>query len=280
MNNIGNGIDALFEGISEHLQETLKAGELHTVKIDCLVPNGDQPRKTFSPVHLEELSHSIKQNGILQPIIVRFLKDDVYEIIAGERRWRAAKQAKLSVVPVVVIECDKQQAVEIGLIENLQRKNLSALEEAESYQMLIDEFDLTQQEVAHKISKSRSYVANILRLLTLPETIQNYMRSDILSAGHARNLIGLDELSALQLANEVRDHKLSVRDFERKVKQQKKGQGEKVKSQDVETDAICSLLREKLNAAVTIKFSAKEQGKIEISFENLLHLDAILARIN
>ena len=188
-----------------------------TLPIDKIEPNPDQPRNQFDEDTLQELSDSIKQYGMLQPILVT-PKDDFYEIIAGERRWRAAKLAGVKEVPVVIKDYSSQEVMEIALIENIQREDLNAIEEAQAYQTMMEKLKLTQNELAKRIGKSRTHITNTLRLLNLPEKIQEYVLDGSLSMGHARALITLDKERALKIAKRVIDEKLSVRDVENIVK--------------------------------------------------------------
>ena len=197
-------------------EEKIKDGVL-MMKTNEVEPNREQPRKNFDEDALLELADSIKQFGVLQPLLVRKRKD-YYEIIAGERRWRAAKMAGVKEVPVIIKEYTDQEILEIGLIENIQREDLNAIEEAQAYHTMMEKLHLTQNELANRIGKSRTHITNTLRLLNLPEKIQEYVLDGSLSMGHARALITLDKEKALKIAKRVIDEKLSVRDVENIVK--------------------------------------------------------------
>ena len=230
-NGLGKGLDSLIPNKNEKKpktsakiddrekkeEEVLKSGEI-MVKINQVEPNRDQPRKDFDEDALVELADSIKQFGILQPLIVQ-KKKDYYEIIAGERRWRAAKIAWVKEVPVIVKEFTDQEIVEISLIENIQRENLNPIEEAMAYKRLLEEFNLKQDEVAERVSKSRTAVTNSMRLLKLSPRVQQMIVDDMISTGHARALLAIDdEEQQYILANKIFDEKLSVRETEKLVK--------------------------------------------------------------
>ena len=249
------------------------------VKISKVGPNKDQPRKQFDEDALMELADSIKQFGIIQPLIVQE-KNGFYEIIAGERRWRAAKLAGLKEVPVIVKDYSDLEVVEISLIENIQRENLNPIEEALAYKRLLNEFKLKQDEVAERVSKSRTAVTNSMRLLKLDERVQQMVIDDMLSTGHARALLGIEdpELQAATAAK-VFDEKLSVREVEKLVKQIQNGKPEKKKEEKVH-DFIYTDLEEKMKAAVGTKVSihqnAKGKGKIEIEYYSREDLERII----
>jgi len=216
---LGRGLDSLFEengGLDE--QAAASAVKLRMMDVE---PNRDQPRRDFDEAALAELSRSIAEHGVLQPILVRPLTSGAYQIIAGERRWRAARAAGLNEIPVVVRELSDEQAMAAALIENLQREDLNPMEEATGYQKLIEAFGLTQEEVSKRLGKSRPAVANALRLLKLPESARDLLRSQKLSSGHARALLGLDNPGKIEsLAEEIASGEYSVRQTERMVKQQ------------------------------------------------------------
>ena len=216
---LGRGLDSLFEengGLDE--QAAASAVKLRMMDVE---PNRDQPRRDFDEASLAELSRSIAEHGVLQPILVRPMTSGAYQIIAGERRWRAAQAAGLSEIPVVIRELSDEQAMAAALIENLQREDLNPMEEASGYQQLMDAFSLTQEEVARKLGKSRPAVANALRLLKLPLPIKDMVRAGKLSSGHARALLGVENPTMIfPLAEEVVAGDYSVRETERRVKQQ------------------------------------------------------------
>ena len=249
-----------------------------TLPIDKIEPNPDQPRNQFDEDTLQELADSIKQYGMLQPILVT-PKDDFYEIIAGERRWRAAKLAGVKEVPVIEKEYTDQEILEIGLIENIQRENLNPIEEAIAYKRLLEEFNLKQDEVAERVSKSRTAVTNSMRLLKLSDKVQQMIIDDMISTGHARALLAIDD-PELQytLANKIFDEKLSVRETEKLVKEIKNPKKPKEKK-PVANSFIYQDLEEKMKSVfgtkVSIAAKGKGKGKIEIEYysdDELEHL--------
>ena len=250
------------------------------VKLSEIVPNSQQPRKDFDEDALLELSESIKQFGILQPLLVQ-KKGKYYEIIAGERRWRAAKLAGLKTAPVIIKEFSPQETVEISLIENIQRENLNAIEEAYAYKRLIEEFHLKQDEVAERVSKSRTAVTNSMRLLKLDERVQKMLVDEMISSGHARAILGLED-PELQytLAQRVFDEKLSVRETEKLVKQLINPRKEPAKVVNEQTEAIYQKLEEKLKGIVGTKVSILKnkgnKGKIEIEYYSQDELERII----
>ena len=291
---LGKGLDTLIpETVKSTSQEKTKIVEKVVekivekpaeikVKISQVGPNKDQPRKQFDEDALMELSDSIKQFGIIQPLVVQE-KNGFYEIIAGERRWRAAKMAGLKEVPVIIKNYTDLEIVEISLIENIQRENLNPIEEALAYKRLLEEFHLKQDEVAERVSKSRTAVTNSMRLLKLDNRVQQMVIDDMLSTGHARALLGIEdpELQA-STAAKVFDEKLSVREVEKLVKNIQNGKTEKKKEQPVH-DFIYQDLEEKMKAAVGTKViihqKAKGKGKIEIEYYSPEDLERIMERI-
>ena len=219
---LGRGLDSLFgqQNVSELLddiQNDKDQREHLMIPVDEIRPNPYQPRKIFNKEALEELSESIQQHGVFTPILVK-KSISGYELITGERRWRATKMANLDEIPAIVVDFDDQQMMEIALLENIQREDLNAIEEAQAYQTMMEKLKLTQNELAKRIGKSRTHITNTLRLLNLPEKIQEYVLDGSLSMGHARALITLDKERALKIAKRVIDEKLSVRDVENIVK--------------------------------------------------------------
>lgn len=257
--------------------EKAKDGVL-MMKTNEVEPNREQPRKNFDEDALLELADSIKQFGVLQPLLVRKRKD-YYEIIAGERRWRAAKMAGVKEVPVIIKEYTDQEILEIGLIENIQRENLNPIEEAIAYKRLLEEFNLKQDEVAERVSKSRTAVTNSMRLLKLNDKVQQMIIDDMISTGHARALLAIDD-PELQytLANRIFDEKLSVREIEKLVKEIKNPKKQKEKKKP-ENEFIYRDLEEKMKdvfgTKVSIASKGKGKGKIEIEYysdDELEHL--------
>ena len=286
---LGKGLDSLIpdnksmksvtsEKTVESKEDAAAKSGVQVMKINEVEPNRDQPRKNFDEDALLELSDSIKQFGVLQPLLVRKRKD-YYEIIAGERRWRAAKIAGVKEVPVIVKEYTDQEILEIGLIENIQRENLNPIEEAIAFKRLLEEFNLKQDEVAERVSKSRTAVTNSMRLLKLSDKVQQMIIDDMISTGHARALLAIDD-PELQytLANKIFDEKLSVRETEKLVKEIKNPK--KPKEKKVMDNAfIYQDLEEKMKGVfgtkVSIASKGKGKGKIEIEYysdDELEHL--------
>lgn len=278
---LGQGLGALIsEDLEEKIVEQNKGGAL-SVKISDIEPNRDQPRKAFDEDALQELSDSITQYGIIQPLIVT-QKADYYEIIAGERRWRAAKLAGLKDVPVIIKDFSPEVILEVSLIENIQRENLNPIEEAIAYQRLIDEFNLKQDEIAEKVSKSRSAIANTLRLLNLSDAVQQMIIDEMISSGHARALLSLnDQTAQYEIANKVFDEKLSVRETERLIKEYLKPKKKKkletiTHSLDPVYRQIENQVKELLGTKVSIVKKNDKFGKIEIEYYSKEELDRIL----
>lgn len=288
---LGRGLGALFEdeegdypsvddddGVPDVLRKT--------VGIDKLFPNPDQPRVFFDEGAISTLAASIEEHGLLQPILVRRDKhsNDKYEIVAGERRWRACQKARLHEVPIIIRDLSDHNTLEIALIENLQRQDLTPIEEAKGYKRLVDEFDQSHEEIGVSVSKSRSHVANMIRLLELPESVQGYVAKNELSAGHARALLK-SENPAL-LAQEVISKGLSVRETEklaaasvgRKIHKRSKKSSNK-KNKDADLLALEKSLSDELGMNVTIDMIGNKSGTVDISFSSLDQLDHVLQRL-
>lgn len=213
---LGKGLDALFMD-----NETVDSGGVVTLRLSQIEPNRDQPRKIFSEEALNELADSIQEHGVLQPLLVRPLPGGSYQLVAGERRWRASRMAGLQEVPVVIREMDEEQAMEIALIENLQREDLNAIEEATGYKQLMERYGMTQEQVAKRVGKSRPAIANALRLLNLPPKVMDMVGEGEVSPGHARALLAFDDQDRIvEIAQKVKTGKYSVRDIERMAKNQ------------------------------------------------------------
>lgn len=262
-------------------KEETKGGEF-IVSINKVEPNREQPRKAFEEDALYELSDSIKQFGVLQPLLVQ-KKKDYYEIIAGERRWRAAKMAGIKEIPVIVKEYTEQEVLEIALIENIQRENLNPIEEAMAFKQLLTVYNLKQDEVAERVSKSRTAVTNSMRLLKLSEKVQQMVIDDMISTGHARALLAIDnEEQQYALAIRIFDEKLSVREIEKIIKELKNPK-KKVEKRIVENSFIYQDLEEKMKAVIGTKVSinqkAKGKGKIEIEYYSDEELERIYEMI-
>ncbi len=246
------------------------------ISISSIVPNKNQPRKTFEKVDLEELTKSIKERGIIQPLIVRKsdkLKDK-FELIAGERRWQSAQSAGFHEVPVVIIEADNLKSLELAIIENVQRKDLNPIEEAESYRNLIENFNYDQEKVSQFIGKSRSYISNSLRILSLPEKLINMIRQEKISHGHAKILIGLD--NALLLAEKIIKKKLSVRQTENLVRALKNGRKKTINLKDPNTIATEKELTDKLGMRVYLNNKKKNTGTMVFEYKGLDQLDRLI----
>ena len=252
------------------------------VKLSKVEPNREQPRKNFDEDSLQELAESLKQFGMLQPILVQN-RGDYYEIIAGERRWRAAKIAGLKEVPVIVRELTDQEIVEISLIENIQREDLNPIEEAQAYKRLLTEFHLKQDEVAERVSKSRTAVTNSMRLLKLCDEVQKMVVDDMISTGHARALISIEDPEEQYLiAQKIFDEKLSVREVEKLVKdlhKPPKPQKEENKTLQASYQEISERLKQSLSTKVSVSAKQNGAGKIEIEFYNHEDLERLLERI-
>lgn len=256
---------------------------LKEVPIEFLRANPYQPRQVFRPEDLNDLSESIREKGILQPIVVRPVpgEPDAYEIVAGERRWRAAQRAQLHDVPILVRELTDAESLEIAIIENVQRADLNAIEEAAGYQRLVDQFSYTQDQMSKMIGKSRSHVANMLRLLTLSDRVQQLISDGALSAGHARALVGHPDADAL--AKEVVAKGLSVRETEALVRKPAAPRSKKRASATVEKDADTKALERNISDAlgltVSITHSGDEGGTVEVTYKTLEQLDEICRRL-
>ena len=281
---LGKGLDTMIPPVKNEKKSEKgdpAKGPETLVNITKVEPNREQPRKNFDEDALLELSESIKQYGLLQPILVQDRKD-YYEIIAGERRWRAAKLAGLKQVPVIIKNLTDQEIVEISLIENIQRENLNPIEEAQAYKRLLNEFHLKQDEVAERVSKSRTAVTNSMRLLKLSDDVQRMVIDEMITTGHARALLGVeDPAEQYNLAQRIFDEKLSVREVEKIVKNMGKPvkpKKEKVvdKSMQVIYDDISEKLKTQLGTKVNIVPKKDGSGKIEIEFYSHDELDRIL----
>ena len=275
---------ALGRGLSALLSDTLAQGdELLDIDIDLIDPNPDQPRSRFDETRLEELAQSIRTNGLVQPILLRRIQGARYQIVAGERRWRAAQRAGLHKVSAIVREIPDARLLELALIENIQRQELNPIEEALAFQKLIRDLGLTQDEVAKRVGKDRSSVANYLRLLKLPAQIQRMIEDGSITMGHARALLAIDsEDLQLKLANEIVEGKLSVRDIEHRVKKLAEEPKIRESSTAVENDANirAAELKLKRHFGTQVKIHlGQSKGKIEIDFSSMSELDRIYSII-
>ncbi|KAA8616172.1 ParB/RepB/Spo0J family partition protein [Salipiger aestuarii] len=285
---LGRGLSALMSDVEispgrSEIDNAAKSPD-RLIPIERIIPNKDQPRRTFTDAQLGELSESIKAKGIIQPLIVRIAPTDPdkFEIVAGERRWRAAQLAQIHEIPVLVRDLDDQETLEIAIIENIQRADLNAIEEAAGYKALMDRFGHTQEKIAEALGKSRSHIANLLRLLNLPVPVQEHVRNGELSAGHARTLVTSRDPE--RMAVEIIHKKLSVRQAEALLRTENQPDRPKVSPQpriaEVEKDADTRALEGDLSAALGMKVSVghkpgTEAGRVTISYESLEELDTL-----
>ena len=283
---LGKGIDAMISGDNTKTKQVVKevVKEVDTIDIIKIEPNNNQPRKNFNEDKIHELAESIKQHGLIEPLIVQKGKKGFYTIIAGERRWRAAREAGVKEIPVVVKDYSDQQVMEIALIENIQREDLNAIEEAEAYDRLIRDFNLKQDEVAERVSKSRVAITNSLRLLKLDERVREMIIEDKIKSGHARALLGVsDGDEQYKLAVMIFDNSMSVRETEKMVKKylaDKKKPVKEVREKDTQTELIYKDYEEKLKSVIGTKVNinnkGKGKGKIEIEYFSADEFDRIM----
>jgi len=273
MNKIKKGLG---RGLSSLIGETKVEVQENQLPISDLIPNKYQPRKNFDEVNLEDLTNSIKERGIIQPIIVRKSNNEnsKFEIIAGERRWLAAQRAGIHNVPVVITEADDLKSLEFAIVENVQRHDLNPLEEAQGYKRLIDEFSYDQDKVSKFIGKSRSYITNSLRILTLPAEVIKLIESQKLSTGHAKILVGLDNASFV--ANKIVENKLSVRQAEKFVQLFKKKRQKSKITKDTNIIALELSVSNKIGLNVEIKNNKRNKGKISFEYKDLDQLNKII----
>lgn len=277
LKGLGRGLDAL---LAANRDDDADKGELQTLPTTALQPGKYQPRTRMDPGSLEELAASIKAQGVMQPILVRPIGDELYEIIAGERRWRAAQIAGLEDVPCLVREIPDDAALAMSLIENIQREDLNPLEEAGGIQRLIDEFAMTHQQAADAVGRSRPAASNLLRLLNLAKPVQELLMAGDIDMGHARALLPLDGANQIQLANVVAARQLSVRETERLVQQvlnprQKKAHA----APDRDLVRLEEEIADAIGATVKIKANKKGAGELTIRFGSLYQLDGVLGRL-
>jgi len=282
---LGRGLDALLSGPSvsalEEQAVKIDQKELQQLPVDLIQRGKYQPRRDMDPQALEELAHSIRSHGVMQPIVVRPIEGSRYEIIAGERRWRATQQAGLESIPAMVREVPDEAAIAMALIENIQREDLNPLEEAMALQRLQQEFELTQQQVADAVGKSRVTVANLLRLISLPDEIKTMLAHGDLEMGHARALLGLDEERQVEGARHVVARGLTVRQTEALVRQWLTGKPEPVEPARPDPDIarLEQRLAERLGSAVQIRHGNKGKGQLVIRYNSLDELQGVLAHI-
>lgn len=288
---LGKGLDSLIPDRTTPVQKTEKDEKkdgVTLIDINKVEPNREQPRKVFNEDALQELSESIRQYGIIQPLLVQ-KRGDYYEIIAGERRWRAAKKAGLEEVPVIIRELSEQEIVEISLIENIQREDLNPIEEALAYKRLLEEFDLKQDEVAEKVSKSRAAVTNSLRLLKLDERVQQMLVDEMITPGHARAILNIEDPDEqYEFAQRIFDDKMSVRDVEKEIKKLHNPKKDKQTAEEdipdeqllTEYSQMEESLKQKIGTKVHIAPKTKQSGRIEIEYYSSEELEKILNYFN
>lgn len=274
---LGRGLSALMSDVALNPEPVERSKGDQRIPIDLIFPNPDQPRRSFSEDALSELARSIAEKGVLQPLILR--KDpkdaDKYQIVAGERRWRAAQRASLHEVPAIIRDLSDTEVLEVAIIENIQRADLNALEEAQGYKQLIDRFGHTQDQLATAMGKSRSHIANHLRLLTLPTSVQEHLATGKLTAGHARALVGRD--NAQELADRIVREGKSVREVEKMTRAESKPQAQPKRTKDSDTIAIENELSAHLKMRVSINPGPKgEGGTVVLGFRDFDQLDNLL----
>ncbi|MES2636047.1 MAG: ParB/RepB/Spo0J family partition protein [Pseudomonadota bacterium] len=278
LKGLGRGLDAL---LANDAEMTAQGDALMMLNVDQLQPGKYQPRSYMDEDALQTLADSIRNQGIMQPILVRNVGDNQYEIIAGERRWRASQLAGLTEVPVLVREIADESALAMALIENIQRENLNPLEEAQGIKRLVDEFDMTHEKAATAVGRSRAAVSNLLRLLSLSSPVQDLLMHNKLDMGHARALIGLDAAQQIMLAHKIMQQDLSVRDVENMVKKLAQNSQPIAHKTAVNHDvlALQNTLSEKIGASVNISAKENGSGMLKINYSNLDQLDDIISKM-
>ena len=276
---LGRGLAALIGDDTSEEAVVQDARSLRHVPIELLHPNPNNPRKHFAEEDLESLAKSLKDKGLLQPLVVRPRADGSFEIVAGERRWRASQRAGIHELPVLIRELDDRETLEIALIENIQRSDLNALEEARAYRQLMDQYNYTQQQLADSIGKSRSHIANTMRLLSLPEAIQHQIENGKLTAGHARSLVATEYPA--EMADQIIKLGLTVREAEDLAR--KNSAAPNVKSfgsdKDADTRALEKTLTEALGLSTSIKHKGAGGGSVQISYKSLDQLDDVIRKL-
>ncbi len=273
---LGRGLDALLSGDTETIAGS---DTLRTLPVSQLQPGKYQPRSYMNEEALQTLADSISAQGIMQPILVREIAEGKYEIIAGERRWRASQKAGLTEVPVLVREIADEAALAMALIENIQRENLNPLEEAMGIKRLIDEFDMTHEKAAAAVGRSRVAVSNLLRLLTLTPMVQDMLLDNQIDMGHARALVGVEPAQQIMLANKVVQDGLSVREVERLMQQEPAGKKKTAETVQPDIASLQTQLSEQLGAGVNISAKANGSGVLKLSYANLDQLDEWIAKL-
>ena len=272
---LGRGLDALLSNDGDN--QLIKKETPNVMALDMLIPGKFQPRKNFNQESLEELADSIKAQGIIQPILVRMISNDQYEIIAGERRWQAAKIARLTEVPVVVKDISDSAALAMALIENIQREDLNIIEEARGIKRLIDEFNITHEEAAAAVGKSRAVVSNTLRLLNLCEHAQNALETKKIEMGHARAILSLSHIDQAMMCQKIINLKLTVREVEKEVSGGTTKKTILKYSKDDDIKRLENELSEKLGMTVSINHKQSGKGSINLKYSNLEELEKIIA---
>lgn len=281
---LGRGLAALIGDVGEESAAIERARGQRRVPVEFLRPNARNPRRTFIEDDLEDLANSLRERGMIQPIVVRALPGmtDVYEIIAGERRWRAAQRAGLHDVPVMLVEASDREALEIAIVENVQRADLNAIEEAAGYEQLISEFSYTQNDLSKVIGKSRSHIANTMRLMKLPDSVRTHVVSGAISAGHARSLLSVADPEAV--VSRILDQGLTVRDVEKIAQQEARGDSAAAPKaarpeKDPDTRSLERALEDVLGLSVSIEHRPAGGGQVRISYKTLEQLDALCHRL-
>ncbi len=284
---LGKGLQALIPPVSNlETNDTENNNEAQYISLSEITPNNYQPRRDFNKEKLQELANSIKEHGVVQPIVIRTGNNNKYEIVAGERRWRACKILDMEKIPAIIKDFSDQQVTEIALIENVQREDLNSIEEAWAYKTLLDEFNLTQEILSKKLGKSRSYIANMMRLLNLPVEVQEFLSGGQLSVGHARALLAIEDIDVqLKIASKIIDEGLNVRESEKLIrdllnKKEKKEKSNNENKLSPYNIIIEEKLQEVLRTKVKLKEKNDERGKIEIEYYTKDDLDRILEVIS
>jgi ParB family chromosome partitioning protein len=274
---LGRGLDALLPSARPVVEP--ERGDVHHLRLDSIVPNRYQPRQQFSEAELDDLAKSLKENGVLQPVLVRRRGDGIFELIAGERRLRAAKLAGLDKIPALIRNCSDQESMMLALVENLQRDDLNPMETARAYHRMVNEFGLTQDAIAQKVGRDRSSIANMLRLMTLPAEIQEFVATNEISAGHAKVILGLVAPEAqVELARRIIQGHLSVREAERLLQHQSKGRRQAKRTTRPAWSDLEERLQKRLGTRVHIE-KGRRGGKIIIQYFSPEELDGIVEKI-
>lgn len=277
---LGKGLNALIPDEELDEKEVVANNGINEIDINLIKPNKEQPRKNFDAEKIAELANSIKEHGVIQPIILKQEDNNIYTIIAGERRWRAARLLSLKKIPAIIMNLDDKKLLEVSLIENIQREDLNPIEEALAYKKLLVEFNLTQEELSKKISKSRTAITNTIRLLNLDERVQEYLIDGVISEGHGRAILSLDDNEKqYEVAQNIIDNNLSVRETEKLIKDLSNyivKEEKKIEKKDIYIDEIKNKLESLFVTKVEIKNSKNDKGKIEIKYNSKEDLQRII----